>query len=163
MINRVTRFLILLTVSWVVMTFTHEMGHIIGGACCGGALKSADLVPWHLPFSIFEPDPLPLVTLWSGLVIGPLVPVIMAMVVKRDWMWFIANFCLLANGMYIATAWVSGDRYLDTPRLLEHGASPVAIIVYCLLTIGCGYVGFRQSCITVLSADAFQEKKKGGV
>ena len=66
-------------------------------------------------------------------------------------MWFIANFCVLANGSYIATAWFSGDRYLDTPKLLEHGASPIAIAVYCLLTIGGGYVGFRRSCITALS------------
>lgn len=161
MVNRVTRFLLLLAVSWVVMTFTHEMGHIIGGACCGGVLKSADLLPWHLPYSIFEPDPLPLVTLWAGLVIGPLAPVIMAMVVKRDWMWFIANFCVLANGIYIATAWVTGDRDLDTPRLLAHSASPIAIILYCLLTIGFGYVGFRQSCIIVLSAFTIQEKMKG--
>jgi hypothetical protein len=124
-------------------------------------LKSADLLPWHLPYSIFEPDPLPLVTLWAGLVIGPLAPVIMAMVVKRDWMWFIANFCVLANGIYIATAWVTGDRDLDTPRLLAHGASPIAIILYCLLTIGFGYVGFRQSCIIVLSAFTIQEKMKG--
>jgi hypothetical protein len=60
--------------------------------------------------------------------------------------------CVLANGAYIATAWFSGDRYLDTPKLLEHGASPIAIVVYCLTTIGFGYVGFRRSCESVLSA-----------
>jgi len=148
---RVTRFVLLLVASWVVMTLTHEMGHIIGGKCCGGSLKSADLCPWHLPFSIFEPDPFPLVTLWAGLIIGVFAPVAVGLIIQRDWMWFIANFCVLANGSYIATAWFSGDRYLDTPKLLEHGASPIAIAVYCLLTIGGGYVGFRRSCITALS------------
>ena len=133
------------------MTFTHEMGHIIGGACCGASLKSADLLPWHLPYSIFEPDPFPLVTLWAGLIIGVVAPVGLAIIVQRDWMWFIANFCLLANGTYIATAWFSGDRYLDTPKMLEHGASPITIAVYCLLTIRFGYVGFRRSCISVLT------------
>ena len=145
------RFLFLLAMSWAVMTFTHEMGHIVGGTCCGGSLKSADLLPWHLPYSIFDPDPFPLVTLWAGLIIGVLAPVVLAIIVRRDWMWFIANFCLIANGAYIATAWFSGDRYLDTPKMLEHGASPITIAVYCLLTIGFGYVGFRQSCISVLS------------
>lgn len=157
---RVTRFLLLLAASWVVMTFTHEMGHIIGGACCGGTLKSADLLPWHLPYSIFEPDPFPLVTLWAGLVIGVLAPMGVALVTQRDWMWFIANFCILANGAYIATAWLSGDRYLDTPRLLEHGASPISIAVYCLLTIAFGYVGFRRSCVSALSAPTKLETGK---
>lgn len=149
--RRIVQFVLLLIAAWMVMTFTHEMGHIIGGTCFGGTLKSADLVPWHLPYSIFEPDPLPLVTLWSGLILGVLVPVAFAIVFQRDWMWFIANFCLLANGAYIATAWFSGDRHLDTPQLLDHGASPIAIAIYCLLTIGFGYVGFRRSCIFTLS------------
>lgn len=157
---RVTRFLLLLAASWVIMTFTHEMGHIIGGACCGGTLKSADLLPWHLPYSIFEPDPFPLVTLWAGLVIGVLAPMGVALVTQRDWMWFIANFCILANGAYIATAWLSGDRYLDTPKLLEHGASPISIAVYCLLTIAFGYVGFRRSCVSALSAPTKLETGK---
>jgi hypothetical protein len=157
---RVTRFVLLLVASWVVMTFTHEMGHIIGGKCCGGSLQSADLWPWHLPYSIFDPDPFPLVTLWAGLIIGVLAPVAVALVIQRDWMWFIANFCVLANGAYIATAWFAGDRYLDTPKLLEHGASPIAIGVYCSLTIGFGYVGFRRSCVSALSAPRTLEPEK---
>lgn len=151
MTRRIVRFAILLIVSWVVMTFTHEMGHIVGGTCCGGTLKTADLLPWHLPYSIFEPDPRPVVTLWSGLILGVLVPVGLAMVIRQEWMWFVANFCVLANGAYIATAWQSGERYLDTPKLLEHGVSPIAIGLYCILTIGFGYVGFRRSCISALS------------
>ena len=153
---RVTRFLLLLAASWVVMTFTHEMGHIIGGSCCGGTLKSADLLPWHLPYSIFEPDPFPLVTLWAGLILGVLAPTVLAMIIQREWIWFIANFCMLANGAYIATAWLSGDRYLDTPKLLEHGASPISVALYCLLTIGFGYVGFRRSCVSALSVMVLQ-------
>jgi len=62
-------------------------------------------------------------------------------------MWFIANFCVIANGAYIATAWLSGDRYLDTPKLLQHGAYPMTIALYCVVTIGFGYVGFRRSCV----------------
>jgi hypothetical protein len=118
------------------------------------------LLPWHLPYSIFEPDPFPLVTLWAGLVIGVLAPMGVALVTQRDWMWFIANFCILANGAYIATAWLSGDRYLDTPKLLEHGASPISIAVYCLLTIAFGYVGFRRSCVSALSAPTKLETGK---
>jgi hypothetical protein len=143
------------------MTFTHEMGHVIGGTCCGGSLKSADLLPWHLPYSIFEPDPFPLVTLWAGPILGVLIPVLAAMLTQRDWMWFIANFCVLANGTYIAVAWFSGERYLDTPRLLENGASPVAVALYCLICIGIGYVAFRRSCIVALSKPPRRRESAG--
>jgi len=132
------------------MTFTHEMGHIVGGWCCGGKLTTADLIPWHLPYSIFDPDPKPLVTRWCGPILGIAVPLGVAFLIKRNWMWFIAYFCVLANGAYIATAWFSADRYLDTPKLLEHGANPITIGIYCFLTIGFGYVGFRRSCIRLL-------------
>jgi hypothetical protein len=150
--GRVFRFVLLLIVSWTVLTFTHEMGHIIGGWCCGGSLTSADLLPWHLPYSIFDPDPKPLVTLWCGPLLGVVVPLGLAVVIRRDWMWFVSHFCTLANGAYIAAAWTSGDHYLDTPKLLEHGASAISIAVYCVLTIGFGYAGFRQSCIRILSS-----------
>ncbi len=99
-------------------------------------------------------------TLWAGLIFGALAPVVIAMIIQREWMWFIANFCVLANGAYIATAWFSGDRYLDTPKLLEHGASPTSIGLYCSLTIGFGYVGFRRSCVSVLSAPTTPETEK---
>lgn len=148
---RVARFLFLLIASWTVLTFTHELGHLVGGWCSGGTLKTADLLPWHLPYSIFDPDPRPLVTLWCGPILGVAIPLGLAILIRREWMWFIAHFCLLANGVYLATAWISGDRYLDTPRLLEHGASRITIGLYCLLTIGFGYAGFRRSCIRVLS------------
>ncbi|MBX3416500.1 MAG: hypothetical protein KF851_02760 [Pirellulaceae bacterium] len=133
------------------MTSAHEIGHLIGGCCSGGKLISVNLMPWRLPYSIFEPAPFPLVTLWAGLLFGVLAPVAVALIVQRDWMWFIRNFCVLANGVYIALAWVSGDQYLDTPRMLAHGASPIAIAIYCLLTFSFGYIGFRKSCIAALS------------
>lgn len=144
-------FVGLLVASWCVMTFIHELGHIICGYACGGTLTDADLLPWHLPYSIFEPDPLPLVTLWGGPILGVMIPLTIAFLIRAKWMWFIAYFCLLANGAYIATAWISGDRFHDTPKMLEHGAHPISIAIYCVLTIGFGYVGFRRHCVLVLA------------
>lgn len=132
------------------MTFVHESGHVVCGLACGGTLTSVDLLPWHLPYSLFEPDPHPLVTLWGGPIFGAVVPVLFAVVFRAKWLWFIAHFCVLANGAYIATAWFTGDQYLDTPKLLEHGAHPASIAAYCLVTIGVGYVGFRKQCVAVL-------------
>lgn len=133
------------------MTFVHESGHIICGFVSGGTLTNADLLPWHLPYSLFQPDPQPLVTLWGGPILGVIIPTSLALAIRRNWAWFIAHFCTLANGAYLATAWASGDRYLDTTKLLEHGAHPAWIAAYCVLTIACGYVGFRRQCMLILS------------
>jgi len=127
------------------------MGHIIGGTCCGGTLTQFDLFPWHLPYSIFDPNPRPLVTLWCGRVLGVAVPVVLALEIRREWSWFIAHFCVLANGAYIAVAWFSEDRFLDTPKLLAHGAHPLTIFLYCAVTVSVGYAGFRRSCMRVFS------------
>ena len=131
------------------MTVVHETGHIVCGWIAGGSLQEADVAPWGLPHSRFDPDPVPLVTLWGGPLLGVIVPLLVALVVRREWMWFIADFCLLANGCYLATAWIAGDRFLDTPRLLEHGAHPATIVAYCTVTIAIGYVRFRRDCMRV--------------
>lgn len=73
-----------------------------------------------------------------------------AALVRRRWAWFIADFCLLANGVYLALAWLSGDRYLDAPRLLDAGTHPVTIAIYCCVTIGFGYTWFRSDFIHFL-------------
>jgi hypothetical protein len=140
----------LLVVSWCVMTLTHETGHLVGGWLGGGTLQQFDLAPWRLPYSIFDPDPRPLLTLWSGPLLGIAAPCLTALLVRRPWMWFIAYFCVLANGVYLAAAWVSGDRFLDTQRLLDHGAWPASIALYCAVTIGFGYFGFRRTCLQIL-------------
>jgi hypothetical protein len=143
----VTTCIALLILSWIVMTFTHEMGHVIGGWISGATLTDFNLAPWRMPYSLHNPDPRPLVTLWGGPVLGVLVPLALAAVIRRPWARFVADFCLLANGAYLALGWASGDRFLDTPRLLDAGAAPVSIAVYCALTIGFGYVRFRNDCI----------------
>ena len=135
------------------MTFVHEAGHVVCGWASGATLTAVDLRPWRMPYSLYQPDPHPLITLWGGPLLGVLVPVALAWLIRKNWGWFIAHFCTLANGGYIALAWASGDRYLDTTKLLEHGAHPASIAVYCAVTIACGYVGFRNQCVRTLSGE----------
>lgn len=151
LLRRCFIFAALLIASWCVMTFTHECGHVIGGWIGGGNLQHVELRPWRLPYSIFESDPRPLVTLWSGPILGVAIPLVAAVLVRRRWMWFIAHFCVLANGAYLAAAWLSGDPLLDTPRLLQAGARPVSLIAYCTATILLGYVRFRADCAAVFT------------
>jgi hypothetical protein len=149
---RIATFVALLALSWVVMTLSHECGHIAGGMTCGATLTDFDLRPWRMPYSLHSPDPHPLVTLWSGPLLGIAVPIALALIVRTRWAWFIADFCLIANGSYLALAWLSGDRFLDTPRLLNAGAHPISIVIYCCLTIGTGCLRFRSDCIHLLAA-----------
>jgi hypothetical protein len=148
------RFCGLLLASWTVMTFTHEIGHVVGGWLSGATLVDLELMPWQLPYSLHQPDPNPLVTLWSGPLLGILIPLGIATLLRRQFADFIANFCLLANGTYIGVAWLSSDRFLDTNRLLDAGASPISIALYCAVTIGFGYHRFRRDCIDVLGPKA---------
>lgn len=152
--SRWLQLIALLIAGWCVMTFTHEAGHLVGGWLGGGTLQHAELRPWHLPHSLFEPDPHPLLTLWCGPLLGVVVPVIVALLIRRPWAWFLADFCLLANGAYLATAWITGDRYLDTPRLLAAGAWPISVATYCAITIGVGYFRFRRDCRSLLDQPA---------
>lgn len=143
-------FALVMVAAWVAMTFTHECGHLVGGWISGATLADCDLVPWRMPYSLHSPDPHPLVTLWAGPILGVAVPVVVAAVFRSSIFWTIASFCLLANGSYLALAWFAGDRWLDTARLLNAGTHPVTVVVYCVLTLGLGYRGFRNRCIEML-------------
>ena len=140
----------LLVASWVVMITTHETGHLLGGWLSGATLIDFDLAPWRLPYSLHQPDPHPLVTLWAGPLVGTVFPFLVACVMQRQWAWFIADFCLLANGSYLAAAWISADPQLDTPRLLAAGSQPFVIAIFCLFTIAVGYYRFRRDCADCL-------------
>lgn len=74
-----------------------------------------------------------------------------AWLLRRDWAWFVANFCVLANATYIALGLVAGDSELDTTKLLNNGAHPASIWLYCAITLPIGYVGFRNSCNQILA------------
>lgn len=149
--NRVVTFGGLLALSWLVMTTTHEVGHVVGGWIGGAQLIDLELAPWRLPHSLHQPDPHPQLTLWAGPLLGVFLPALVAAITQLRSVWFIADFCLLANGLYLALAWLSGDPHLDTPRMLAAGVPPPAIAAYCLVTIGVGYVRFRKDCVSILS------------
>jgi hypothetical protein len=147
--NRTLIFVALVLASWGVMTVTHELGHLVAGWVIGAKLVDYDLSPWRLPYSIHQPDPHPRVTIWGGPIFGVLVPLLIAAVIPNRATRFIANFCLIANGMYLAVSAFSSDPHLDTLRLLRAGERPWVIALYCLVTIGIGYFRFRKDCISI--------------
>jgi hypothetical protein len=151
---RCCRFLDLgamLVASWCVMMFTHELGHVIGGMIGGGSLQAAELRPWRLAYSLFAPDPRPLLTLWAGPMLGVLLPFLAAVVFKSNRVWFVASFCLLANGSYLAIGWFAGDPFLDSPRLLAAGTPPLVLAAITILMTVSGHRLFRRSCQNLLA------------
>ena len=151
---RTAKFAALLIAGWCVMCLTHEAGHVLGGWAGGGELVDFWPGPWPPPHSRFDPDPRPALTLWAGPALGCVVPLGLAGLVRRRWAWFLADFCVLANGSYLAAAWVTGDRLLDTPRLLAAGVSPVWVGLFVAAACGVGYVRFRADCRAVWAAGA---------
>jgi hypothetical protein len=149
--HRILRFMLLLVLAWSVMVMTHELGHIVSGCCLGATLVDFDIRPWGLPYNVFSSDPHPLLILWGGPVLGVLTPLAVAMFFRTPAIWFVADFCLLANGIYLAIAWIAGDSHLDTTRILKHGGSPVLVAMFCLISVGAGYFRFRRDVIAVFS------------
>ncbi|MCG8652697.1 MAG: hypothetical protein MI861_22855 [Pirellulales bacterium] len=138
--------------AWVTMTVSHEAGHLIGGWLSGGKLISFDLKPWHLPHSFFSPDPHPLITLWSGPLLGCLAPLLLAILCRRLMLWFVAWFCVLANASYLLLGYFAGDRELDTAKLLSAGTKPWVIFVITGPTLVVSYLKFRACCVELMSS-----------
>lgn len=140
---------LLLVISWCVMTTTHECGHLVGGWLSGATLTKYDLCPWHLPYSMHQPDPHPLVTLWSGPILGVFAPLIVFFLRPNPFLKGVAGFSLLANGVYLGAGLLSNDSFLDTTRLIREGAWQGTIILYSLLCSVSGYILLRQAIITL--------------
>ena len=99
-------------------------------------------------------------TLWAGPLVGAITPLSVASLLRHPWGWFVAGFCLLANGCYLAIAWYSGDPHLDTPRLLSSGASKLSLVTYIVITVGLGYPLFRKACQEQLAGGS-QSSRRG--
>jgi hypothetical protein len=137
--------------AWVVMTISHELGHVIAGLVGGARLIQLELRPWHLPHCLLAGDRHPLVTLWAGPVLGCLFPLLAATTMSRPAIWFIAWFCLLANASYLLLGYFTGDAQLDTAKMIAAGGRPMEILGAAILALPIGYIQFRRSCIDLVS------------
>ena len=151
--NRFAVFALLIAWAWLTMTLVHELGHVVVGCACGAKLGSIEIRPWCLPYSFFSPNPMPLLTLWGGPIIGCTLPLLVAWLSKRPAVWFVAWFCIVANGLYLLTGCYSNDSELDSVKMVKAGMStPLLIFVSAAMSV-LGYVGFRSECQRVLQKD----------
>jgi hypothetical protein len=133
------------------MTVTHELGHVTGGLIGGATLIELQLRPWHLPHSMFAGDKHPLATLWAGFALGCVVPLLVAAIVRHQACWFVAWFCVLANGAYLLFGYFSGDGELDSTKMIRAGAHPIALLGAAAVMLVVGYIKFRKSCVSLMS------------
>ena len=83
-------FAITLPLAWLLMQWTHELGHVIAGLGTGATLERLVLDPRGFSRTEFRSMPSPLITIWGGAVLGSLmgagIPMLLARPV-RSWRW----------------------------------------------------------------------------
>lgn len=126
--------LLLLTAvaSWLAMQAVHESGHIVAAMATGGRVRGLVLHPLAISRTDVEPNPHPLIVVWSGPLFGGLAPALLWTTLRRRgalrWTWLcqtFAGFCLVANGAYLATA--LGKPVGDSLDLTRLGASTLLV------------------------------------
>ena len=133
------------------MTLSHELGHVVGGMISGGKLSALEIRPWHLPHSIFSPDPKPQVTIWAGPIIGTACPLLLALIAKRRALAFVGWFCALANAAYLLLGYFTGDPELDSAKLLRAGTPSYLLLLFAAMTGPLSYLKFRSECVDLMS------------
>jgi hypothetical protein len=131
-----------LVFSWLAMQAVHELGHVVGAMISGGRVAQVILHPATISQTRLAANPYPQFVAWMGPILGVALPVA-AFVAARIAGWrawylfqFFAGFCLVANGAYLAFG--SIGRIGDAGDLLRHGAAPLLLWLFGLVTIPAG-------------------------
>jgi hypothetical protein len=131
-----------LALPWLGMMIVHEAGHVLAAWLGGETVQRVVLYPLAFSRTDATHDRHPLLQIWSGPLIGTVVPLIVLVVVK--W-WraagfylfqFFAGFCLIANGAYLAVG--SFTEAGDAGDLARYGCPPVLLIAFGLVTAPLG-------------------------
>ena len=132
-----------LAFSCLAMMAVHELGHVVGAICTGATVEKVVLHPLAISRTDVGNIRNPLVVIWSGPVIGALLPLVMLFVIRQvKWpCWplakFFAGFCLAANGAYIGCG--SFERIGDAGDLLSHGSPAWTLWLFGVVTIPYGF------------------------
>jgi hypothetical protein len=131
-----------LAFSWLAMQAVHELGHAVGAGLSGGQISKVVLHPATISQTRLAANPHPQFVAWMGPIVGVALPILALLAARvagwRAWylVQFFAGFCLVANGAYIAFG--SIGRIGDAGDLLRHGAAPMLLWLFGLVTIPAG-------------------------
>lgn len=129
--------------SWLGMQALHEIGHVLGAWFTGGEVKQVVLNPLTISRTDLAQNPHPLLVVWAGPICGVLFPLVLwggAMMLRMRSAFvfrFVAGFCLIANGAYIAIG--SFDRVGDCGEMLRHGSLIWQLWLFGAITIPLGF------------------------
>lgn len=118
--------------AWYAMMVVHESGHAVGAWLSGGRVVRVVLHPFAFSRTDVAPNPHPLLVVWCGPLWGAVFPLAawlaaraanlrLAFLVR-----FLTGFCLIANGVYLASALVVPAG--DTEDLLRMGTPLWAVV-----------------------------------
>jgi hypothetical protein len=112
---------------WLLMMSLHESGHILLARLTGGHVTKVVLHPLAISRTDVSPNPAPLAVAWGGPVCGSVLPVVVWLTWRglawpgAKWLQGLAGFCLIANGLYLASGVVFPAG--DTEDLLRLGVT----------------------------------------
>ena len=124
------------------MQAVHEAGHVVGAWLTGGRVAQVVLNPLTISRTDLAENPHPLAVVWTGPVVGVLVPLAAWAIADGLRMpgWYVlrffAGFCLIANGAYIGIG--SFDRIGDCGEMLRHGSPAWHLWLFGVVTVPAG-------------------------
>ncbi len=134
--------LVFLYACWIGMEAVHELGHVLNAWSSGAQVVnvSIPLRPWMTSQTIVDPNPNPRFVAQGGSTWGVAIPALacgLAYLIRRrvpEPLKFFTGFCLIANGVYMATGWAwrntdAGDLVrMNVPRavLIAYGVASAA-------------------------------------
>ena len=127
---------------WLGMMAVHELGHVVAAVGSGGTVTRVVLHPLSISRTDVLPNPHPGLVVWSGPLVGSLLPLTLALLVSRKpsllvrLLRFFAGFCLIANGAYISLG--SFDQVGDCGEMLRTGSPVWLLRLFGLVTIPLG-------------------------
>lgn len=141
--NRILLWTTLPILCWLMMQVVHEAGHVIGAWVSGGTVVNVDLHPLRISHTFVQPNPLPVVVVWSGPIFGSLLPMLLWLVLRRVWrskgylFRFFAGFCLIANGMYLGSVGI--EAVGDARDLVQLGVPIWTLFAFASFTVPAGF------------------------
>jgi hypothetical protein len=134
-----------LCLSWLLFMAVHELGHVLGAWITGARIVAVVLGPLRISETRIDPElnPLPLLVVWAGPVIGAAVPLAIWDTFRRTvsdhayLVRFFAGFCLVANGAYIGadSFYRNGDGFV----MIQHGTPRWAMLLFAACTVPLGF------------------------